>query len=126
MTNGDRMLFRSQMLVGRAVVTAHGEDLGRIEELVIDLHFGCIQYAVLSFGDLFGPGEKFFAVPWEALRLNSTQSVFVMNVERETLEAGQGFDPEVWPATPDRRMFPLREPRAPAVGPPSGLGLTRL
>lgn len=107
---GDSMLFRSQTLVGRNVVNAHGEDLGRIEEFVIDPERGRIEYAVLSFGEPFGIGEKFFAVPWEALRLDCTNNDFVMNVEMETLEAGQGFDPEAWPHLPDRSMFPPREP----------------
>lgn len=123
---GNRTLFRSQMLVGHAVVTPHGEDLGRIEELVIDPLHGRIEYAAISFGEPFGTGEKLFAVPWEALWLDSAHHSFVMDIERTALEAGQGFDPEVWPTTPDRSMFPPREPPVAAVDAPSRLGLTRL
>jgi sporulation protein YlmC with PRC-barrel domain len=102
---GARTLFRSQTLVGRNVVNAQGEDLGRIEEFVIDPDRGHIEYAVLSFGELFGPGEKFFAIPWEALQIDDDRGHFVMDVEKEALEEGQGFDPEAWPPSPDRRIF---------------------
>jgi sporulation protein YlmC with PRC-barrel domain len=121
--SGARTLIRSQTLVGRGVVNVKGEDLGRIEEFVIDPDRGHIEYAVLSFGELFGPdrghieyavlsfgelfglGEKFFAVPWEALRIDDDRGHFIMDVEKETLEEGQGFDPETWPPAPDRRIF---------------------
>jgi sporulation protein YlmC with PRC-barrel domain len=103
--SGARTLVRSQTLVGRGVVNMQGEDLGRIEEFVIDPDRGHIEYAVLSFGELFGPGEKFFAVPWEALQIDDDRGYFIMDVERETLEEGQGFDPETWPPSPDRRIF---------------------
>lgn len=86
-------------------MNARGEDLGRIEEFVIDLDRGCIEYAVLSFGEIFGSGEKFFAVPWEALRLDGEQGHFVMDVAKETLKEAPGFDPDFWPPSPDRRIF---------------------
>jgi sporulation protein YlmC with PRC-barrel domain len=109
--SGARTLIRSQTLVGRGVVNVKGEDLGRIEEFVIDPDRGHIEYAVLSFGELFGPGEKFFAVPWEALRIDDDRGHLIMDVEKETLEEGQGFDPETWPPAPDRRIF-TRDTRA--------------
>ncbi|MDO8879594.1 MAG: PRC-barrel domain-containing protein [Coriobacteriia bacterium] len=105
MASGARTLFRSQTLAGRSVVNARGEDLGRIEEFVIDPDRGRIEYAVLSFGEIFGSGEKFFAVPWEALQLDGERRHFVMNVAKETLEEAPGFDPDTWPPSPDRRMF---------------------
>ena len=46
-----------------------GEDLGRIEELMLDLQEGRIAYAVLSFGGVLGLGDKPFAIPWPALSL---------------------------------------------------------
>ena len=105
MVSGARTLFRSQALVGCNVVNAQGEDLGRIEEFVIDPDRGCIEYAVLSFGEIFGSGEKFFAVPWEALRIDGDRGQFVMDVTKAALEEGQGFDPDTWPPSPDRRIF---------------------
>ncbi|MCO5381646.1 MAG: PRC-barrel domain-containing protein [Methanosarcina barkeri] len=49
---------------GDKVVNRAGEDLGKIEELMIDLEDGRVAYAVLSFGGFLGMGNKLFAIPW--------------------------------------------------------------
>jgi hypothetical protein len=92
-------------------VNARSENLGRIEEFVVDPDRGSIEYAVLSFGDLFESGEKFLAVPWEALRLDGEQGRFVMDVEKGALEEAPGFDPDTWPPSPDHRIL-RRDERA--------------
>ena len=43
-------------LIGSQVVKAHNEDLGTIEDLVIDAAAGRVAYAVLSFGGFLGMG----------------------------------------------------------------------
>ena len=35
-----------------------GENLGKIEEVMIDMEIGRVAYAVLSFGGLLGLGEQ--------------------------------------------------------------------
>jgi sporulation protein YlmC with PRC-barrel domain len=49
------------------VTNIEGEKLGTIVSFGIDLEEGQIAYAVLSFGGLLGFGNKWFAIPWEAL-----------------------------------------------------------
>ena len=50
-------------VIGSKVVNAQKENLGRIEELVLDAGAGRIAYAVLSFGGVLGMGDKYFAIP---------------------------------------------------------------
>jgi hypothetical protein len=45
--------------IGNKVVNAQNEDLGRIEDLVLDAGTGRIAYAVLSFGGFLGMGDKY-------------------------------------------------------------------
>lgn len=49
------------------VCDAEGLYLGRIEEMILDTHTGCIRYVVLALGGFLGIGRKRFAVPWSAL-----------------------------------------------------------
>jgi sporulation protein YlmC with PRC-barrel domain len=49
------------------VVNARGEDIGKIDEIMIDIPTGRIAYAVLSFGGFLGMGDKLFAIPWGRL-----------------------------------------------------------
>jgi sporulation protein YlmC with PRC-barrel domain len=90
-------VMSASTLTGDAVTNAVGEDLGRIEELMIDLENGCVAYAVLSFGGFLGLGDKLFAVPFRALTLDTERKCFVLDVPREKLEAAPGFDKHDWP-----------------------------
>jgi hypothetical protein len=38
---------------------------------MLDMHSGKVVYAVLPFGGFLGLGEKLFAVPWNALVLDT-------------------------------------------------------
>lgn len=88
-------------IIGDPVVNEYGEDLGKIEELMIDLDHGRVAYAVLSFGGLFGIGDKLFAVPLEAMRVDPENHRFVLDVDRERLEQAPGFDKDDWPDAAD-------------------------
>lgn len=90
-------------LKGMKVVNPEGEDLGKIEELMIDCDNGKIAYAVLSFGGVLGFGDKLFAVPWDALEVLATKNEIVLSVDKEMLEQAPGFDKNNWPDVADRR-----------------------
>jgi sporulation protein YlmC with PRC-barrel domain len=84
-------------IIGDPVVNEYGEDLGKIEELMIDLDGGKVAYAVLSFGGLFGIGDKLFAIPLGAMQVDPENHRFVLDVDRERLERAPGFDKNDWP-----------------------------
>ena len=88
-------------IIGDEVRNLQGEDIGEIEELMINLADGCIAYAVLSFGGILGIGDRLFAVPWQALRLRPEEHAFVMDVKKEKLENAPGFDKDNWPNMAD-------------------------
>ena len=68
---------------------------------MIDLDGGRVAYAVLSFGGLFGIGDKLFAVPLEAMQVDPENHRFVLDVDRERLEQAPGFDKDDWPDAAD-------------------------
>src|SRR5271169_5617663 len=83
------------------VKNAAGESLGKIEDLMIDLDSGRIAFAVLSFGGFLKMGNKLFAIPWDALKLDSAKKGFILNVEKSRLESATGFDKDNWPNMAD-------------------------
>jgi len=93
------MAYRASNITGMAVKNPAGEDLGKIEELVIDVNTGRVQYAVLSFGGILGFGDKLFAVPWKELTLKFGQDnkYFVLDVSKDRLKDAPGFDKNNWP-----------------------------
>jgi sporulation protein YlmC with PRC-barrel domain len=93
-----RKVMGASTLIGDDVKNQSGENLGKIEEIVLDVPSGTVQYAVLSFGGGFlGIGDKLFAVPWRVLQLDEDNKCFVLNVSKDKLENAPGFDKKNWP-----------------------------
>ncbi|RPI71279.1 MAG: PRC-barrel domain containing protein [Ignavibacteriales bacterium] len=88
-------------LTGDKVTNRAGEDLGKIEEIMLDTDEGRIAYAVVSFGGFLGIGDKYFAIPWKTLKLDTDNKQFLLDVPKERLENAPGFDKNNWPKTPD-------------------------
>lgn len=94
-------LMSSTSLVGNDVRNAANEDLGDIKDLMMDMPSGRVSYAVLSFGGILGMGEKLFAVPWEALKLDRENKCFILDVDKDRLEDAPGFSDDAWPNMAD-------------------------
>ena len=94
-------VLRTKDINGDRVKNTAGEDLGKIEELVIDVTTGRVAYAVLSFGGILKMGNKLFAIPWSALTIDQDRKECVLNVDKETLENAPGFDKDHWPDMSD-------------------------
>ena len=84
-------------LTGDRVRNQAGEDLGRVDDIMIDLPTGRVAYAVLSFGGFLGMGDKLFAIPWSSFTVDEDEKCFVLNVDKATLENAPGFDKDNWP-----------------------------
>ena len=95
-------LMGAHTLLGNDVCNKDGEDLGDIKEFMIEMSNGKVAYAVLSFGGLLGMGDKLFAVPWAALKLDTVNKRFTLDVPKATLKDAPGFDQDHWPAMSDR------------------------
>jgi sporulation protein YlmC with PRC-barrel domain len=96
-----RRVLAAGTMTGDSVRNAAGEDLGKVDEIMIDIPSGRVAYAVLSFGGVLGIGNKLFAVPWKALQLDEDEKRFILNVDKRTLETAPGFDKDNWPDMAD-------------------------
>ena len=77
-------------LLGYKVRNASGENLGKIEEIVID-DDGRVLYGVVW------TGRHLTAVPWERLRAQTGTNVFLCNIDKETLKNAPHFNKDKWP-----------------------------
>jgi sporulation protein YlmC with PRC-barrel domain len=94
-------LMGADTLLGNDVYNERGENLGAIKEFMVDMASGRIAYAVLSFGGFLGMGDRLFAVPWQALKLDTANKRFSLNVVKEKLKNAPGFDKDHWPSMAD-------------------------
>ena len=95
-------LMGADTLMGNDVYNRQEEDLGDIKEIMLDVPAGRISYAVLSFGGVLGMGEKLFAVPWDALTLDTANKRFTLDVSKDQLKNAPGFDKDTWPNMSDQ------------------------
>lgn len=102
---GDQNLFafRSSDIVGSSVQNLQGEQLGNIENLIVDTQSGQILFAVLSCCGFLGFGTDLFAVPWVNLTPKPASGIFILDVELERLREAPTFSPDNWPAIGDRQ-----------------------
>jgi len=99
-----RVLSASDM-IGFGVRNPQDEDLGKIDDLMIDTAEGRVAYAVLSFGGLLGLGAKQFAIPWDALSIHPNEEYFIMDVPKEKLENAPGYDKDNPPEQASREWL---------------------
>lgn len=90
-------ILSASSLIGDGVVNPEGDDLGKVEEIMIDTPTGNVAYAVLSFGGFLGLGDKYFAIPWQRLQLDADNKRLILNVDKQALENAPGFDKDDWP-----------------------------
>ena len=85
-------LISSENVDGTPVYNPSGERLGSVKHLMIGKSDGCVRYAVLSFGGMFGFGERYYPLPWSALTYRERQSGYVVNINRERLENAPSYE----------------------------------
>lgn len=94
-------VLSASTLAGDKVKNLEGEDLGKLEEIMIDLQSGRVAYAVVSFGSGFMHSGKLLAIPWGSLAVDQGDKKIILNVSKATLESAEGFDKDHWPDLAD-------------------------
>jgi sporulation protein YlmC with PRC-barrel domain len=91
--------LRATYVLRSNVINTHDQRLGDIKEVVIDTTAGKVTYVVLAFGGAVGLGEKYFAIPWQALQQAAGLGTFTLDVDKDVLQEAPGFDKDHWPKT---------------------------
>ena len=79
-------LIASNKVEGTAVYNRNREKLGSIYNFMVDKQSGQVEYAVLSFGGLFGMGGDYYPLPWDVLTYDTEQGGYVVDLDKEVLE----------------------------------------
>ena len=95
--NSPLKLLTASSIQGNKVYNKAGENLGKIMDIMLNLDEGNIQYIIIEFGGFIGVGEKYFAIPFEALTIDSERHAFILDRNREFFENNPGFDKDHWP-----------------------------
>lgn len=94
-------LLSASALSSDDVCNPHGEKLGSIKEIMLDIRDGKVAYAVMSCGGFLSLGEKLFAVPWSALKVDTENKRLILDADEDRLKGAPGFDKDHWPNMAD-------------------------
>ncbi len=84
-------------ITGTTVFNPKLEEIGTINEFVVDETTGNVRFAVVGVGGFLGMGETDVIVPWLAFQFkhnNKGEVTHMLNVTREQLEKAPRFDRE--------------------------------
>lgn len=95
-------LLSANSLEGDDIVNLQDETLGNVKEIMLDTDSGKVAYVVLSAGGVLGIGDRLFAIPWNALSLDTANHRFVLDADAERIKNAPGFDKDDWPDMADQ------------------------
>ena len=78
-----------------------GDKLGAIEDVMLADDISRVRYVVLGFSDSLLGAKKSFAVPVQALMLDTENECFVLDMPKARLAAAEGFDRDAPPPNAD-------------------------
>lgn len=91
---------------GTKVYSPAGDELGHIDDIMVDAASGKIVYGVLQFGGFLGIGSDYFPIPFGKLRYDSAKGGYVTDLTKEQLEGAPAYE-EDWRSDRDwqRRSY---------------------
>jgi sporulation protein YlmC with PRC-barrel domain len=102
----ENLVLSSSTLVGSDVKNLRGEDLGSVKDIMIDTKTGKVSYLVVAFGGFMGIGDKYIAVPMEAISFDPGNSkIILLDENKDRLENAPGFNKETWPDHPQKEFI---------------------
>ncbi len=86
-----RRLIASDKVEGTAVYSTARERLGKIHNFMVNKASGRVDYAVMSFGGIFGLGDSYHPIPWEMLKYDTELDGYVVDIDKDQLEGAPSF-----------------------------------
>jgi sporulation protein YlmC with PRC-barrel domain len=90
-------LTAASSLENTKVVDRDGEDVGQLEDVLVLDRGGSVAYVVVAAGNLFDPGFRHVAVPWDVLAVSADGDRIVLEVDPKTLDDAPSFVKDGWP-----------------------------
>lgn len=98
-------LVRLSDVIGLNVENAADENVGEVNDVVVDSSTGHVRYVALSVGGFLGMGDKLFAIPLKAFSMTKDDDGEIdatLPVTKESFDNIAGFDQDHWPSFSDQ------------------------
>nr|WP_308309783.1 PRC-barrel domain-containing protein [Streptomyces sp. CHD11] len=95
MSDSDQMVAAPEEDIrGRSVAAADGEELGKIDDLLIDGDEGKVRFFLVEHGGFLGIGQKKTFIPVDAVTRITEDCVFIDRSGKQVTEA-PAYDPDL-------------------------------
>jgi sporulation protein YlmC with PRC-barrel domain len=84
-------LISSTKVAGSSVYDPNGENIGAIEDVVLDQDSGKVAYAVMSHGGFLGFGKTCQSLPWSILSYDRRRRAYVADFSKANLSDVPGY-----------------------------------
>ena len=88
---------KASKLMGTPVKNLQDENVGKVENLLVDLPAGRVVAIIVSSGGFLGIDGELSAVPPTALRFTTDQDALQLDASKETLSSAPHFKANQWP-----------------------------
>jgi sporulation protein YlmC with PRC-barrel domain len=90
-------VHKANDVIGMKVKNVNNEDLGKIDNVMVDLPNGRVVYAILSPDSSLNLGDNLYALPPEAFTLSSDHKNLVSDLNKDKLSGAPHFAKNQWP-----------------------------
>ena len=84
-------LIAADQVEGTTIYNPAGDNLGSVEDVMIDKVTGKIAYAVVGFGGFLGIGDRHYPLPWEKLKYDTNMGGYVVDLDKRMLEGAPSY-----------------------------------
>ena len=95
---------RVSKIIGKKVISQKGEDLGKIEDLMLSKE-ACLDYIILAPGGLLGTGDRLIPIPWKAVKTGAQADTIIIDMDKSQLEKAPNFESKKWPNFTDSEWY---------------------
>jgi sporulation protein YlmC with PRC-barrel domain len=88
--------FGDWSMSGYDFVNDTGDNLGNLQDAVIDASQGKVIYAAADVGNFLGTGANVIAIPWDRLSFNTGNNQVVLPATKDQLASAPLFDTSDW------------------------------
>ena len=88
---GHTRAIRSSRVIGTILCNASGEQIGAVEDVVLDKASNRIMFAVVSIGGVVTTSDSYHPMPWPLLDYSEENNGYVVSCPKEKIAEGPAY-----------------------------------
>ena len=88
-------------IIGKKVTNAQDEDLGKVQDIIVNVESGTAPYAIIAYGGVLGANRTRIAVPLSSLQCAGDGKQLTMSATKEQFQAASKTPTGAWVTVSD-------------------------